>query len=180
MCIRDSLSSAHVYVRLPRGHTYETIPKEVVEECCQLTKHNSIQGVKESSVTIIYTPWSNLKKEPTMDVGQVSFHDNKKVVKCKNVSRNNTIINRLNKSKKEKEESELDLKGERENRDKQEINERKAMDIEKRKVEKENKEKEIKIEEEKSYKNIMRVENMKSNRLYDDGRSANEIEEDFF
>jgi hypothetical protein len=36
-------------------------------------------GNKKDNVTIIYTPWSNLKKDGSMAVGQVSFKDNKKV-----------------------------------------------------------------------------------------------------
>lgn len=35
-------------------------------------------GNKKDNVTIIYTPWSNLKKDGSMDVGQVSFHDQRK------------------------------------------------------------------------------------------------------
>lgn len=39
----DDLSSAHVYLRLPRGETFESVPEEVVEECASLVKHNSIK-----------------------------------------------------------------------------------------------------------------------------------------
>jgi hypothetical protein len=53
-------------------------------------------------VTIIYTPWSNLKKDGSMATGQVSFHDNKKVKKILVPTRINAIINRLNKTKVEK------------------------------------------------------------------------------
>ena len=48
----DDLSSAHVYLRLPRGETFESVPEEVVEECASLVKQNSIKvplfGVKSS------------------------------------------------------------------------------------------------------------------------------------
>ena len=37
------LSSAHVYLRLPRGETFESVPEEVVEECASLVKANSIK-----------------------------------------------------------------------------------------------------------------------------------------
>ena len=67
----DALSSAHVYVRLPEGLTIEDIDDETLEDCCQLVKANSIQGNKENDVDIVYTPWSNLKKTPSMEVGQV-------------------------------------------------------------------------------------------------------------
>ena len=36
-------------------------------------------GCKTSSVTVVYTPFTNLKKTAGMDVGQVGFHDQKKV-----------------------------------------------------------------------------------------------------
>ena len=40
----DDLSSAHVYLRLPEGAGLDDIPKDTLEDCCQLVKHNSIQG----------------------------------------------------------------------------------------------------------------------------------------
>ena len=40
----DSLSSAHVYLRLPEGTSIEDIPAETLEDCAQLVKQNSIQG----------------------------------------------------------------------------------------------------------------------------------------
>ena len=40
----DNLSSAHVYVRLPDGESWEDIPKPLLEDCAQLTKANSIEG----------------------------------------------------------------------------------------------------------------------------------------
>jgi hypothetical protein len=36
-------------------------------------------GNKKDNVTVIYTPWSNLKKDGSMAVGQVGFKDQKKV-----------------------------------------------------------------------------------------------------
>jgi len=36
-------------------------------------------GNKKDNITVIYTPWSNLKKDGSMAVGQVGFKDNKKV-----------------------------------------------------------------------------------------------------
>lgn len=38
-----------------------------------------LQGNKKDNITVIYTPWSNLKKDGSMAVGQVGFHDPKKV-----------------------------------------------------------------------------------------------------
>ncbi|MCJ1308335.1 hypothetical protein MMC25_001988 [Agyrium rufum] len=75
----DNLSSAHVYLRLEEGQKWKDIPAELIEDCAQLTKANSIEGSKRSNVTIIYTPWANLKKEGSMAVGQVSFWKPKEV-----------------------------------------------------------------------------------------------------
>jgi hypothetical protein len=36
-------------------------------------------GNKKDNITVIYTPWSNLKKDGSMEVGQVSFKDQRKV-----------------------------------------------------------------------------------------------------
>ena len=40
---------------------------------------NQDAGNKKDNVTVIYTPWSNLKKDGSMAVGQVSFKDPRKV-----------------------------------------------------------------------------------------------------
>jgi hypothetical protein len=67
----DDLSSAHVYLRLPPGKSFEDIPSDTLEDCCQLVKANSIQGNKLDNVGIVWTPVSNLKKTASMEVGQV-------------------------------------------------------------------------------------------------------------
>ncbi|KAG9236202.1 hypothetical protein BJ875DRAFT_503501 [Amylocarpus encephaloides] len=97
----DKLSSAHVYLRVNEGETWETIPQDVLIDCAQLTKANSIEGNKKDNVTIIYTPWSNLKKDGSMATGQVSFKDNKKVKRILVAQRENSIVNRLNKTRTE-------------------------------------------------------------------------------
>lgn len=73
----------------------------MLEDCAQLTKANSIAGNKEDNITVIYTPWSNLRKDGSMDVGQVSFTNDKQVKKVHTRTRQNAIVNRLNKTKKE-------------------------------------------------------------------------------
>ncbi|KAH6850959.1 coiled-coil domain-containing protein 25 [Chaetomium sp. MPI-CAGE-AT-0009] len=98
----DKLSSAHIYLRLREGETWDNIPEELITDLAQLTKANSIEGNKKDSITIIYTPWSNLKKDGSMAVGQVSFKDNKKVKRILVPQRENPIVNRLNKTKVEK------------------------------------------------------------------------------
>lgn len=60
----DDLSSAHIYLRLPydSSFTIDNIPKTLLNDCCQLTKYNSISGNKIDNVRIVYTMWNNLKK----------------------------------------------------------------------------------------------------------------------
>ncbi|MCJ1412310.1 hypothetical protein MMC19_006404 [Ptychographa xylographoides] len=97
----DNLSSAHIYLRLTTGQSWEDIPKELVDDCAQLTKANSIEGNKRDNVTVIYTPWSNLKKDGSMAVGQVSFHDPKKTKRILLTTRLNPVVNRLTKTRTE-------------------------------------------------------------------------------
>lgn len=68
-------------------------------------------------MTIIYTPWSNLKKSGSMATGQVGFKDNKMVKRVYVEKRENAIVNRLNKTKVEKHP---DLRAERAERDHEE------------------------------------------------------------
>jgi len=58
----DKFSSAHVYLRLKEGETMDDISEGVLEDCCQLVKANSIEGNKANNISVVYTPWSNLKK----------------------------------------------------------------------------------------------------------------------
>ena len=121
----DNLSSAHIYVRLPEDQDWETIDQGLITDCAQLTKANSIEGKllllmyftwilrpqamltqplgnKKDNITIVYTPWSNLKKDGSMAVGQVGFKDQRKVKRIHVEKRENPIVNRLNKTKVEK------------------------------------------------------------------------------
>jgi hypothetical protein len=41
----DKLSSAHIYLRLPEDQNWEDIDKDLLEDCAQLTKANSIEGM---------------------------------------------------------------------------------------------------------------------------------------
>ncbi|THH14967.1 hypothetical protein EW146_g5435 [Bondarzewia mesenterica] len=100
----DKLSSAHVYLRLPESiASWESIPEPLLIDCAQLVKANSIEGNKKDNLTIIYTPGSNLKKTGDMAVGQVSFHNDKQVKRIYVPKRENPIVNRLNKTKVERE-----------------------------------------------------------------------------
>uniref|UniRef100_A0A4W5R568 Coiled-coil domain-containing protein 25 n=1 Tax=Hucho hucho TaxID=62062 RepID=A0A4W5R568_9TELE len=86
----DKLSSAHVYLSMRKGLTIEDIPKEVLIDCVQLVKNNSIQGNTFSG-----------PKTGGMDVGQIGFHRHK--VKIVAVEKKiNEIVNRLEKTKDER------------------------------------------------------------------------------
>ena len=67
----DKLSSAHIYLELRKDQTIDDIPQELVDDCVQLVKANSIQGNKMNNIDVVYTLWSNLKKTNDMVVGQV-------------------------------------------------------------------------------------------------------------
>src|SRR5689334_4963412 len=95
----DNLSSAHVYLRLPPGHTIKDIPPTILEDCTQLVKHNSIEGCKLQSVSVVYTPWSNLKKTAGMEVGQVGFHNDALVFKFKVLKKLPTVLKNIQRTK---------------------------------------------------------------------------------
>ena len=132
----DNLSSAHVYVRMTNRD--ESIPlldslsEDLVRDCAQLVKANSIEGCKKSTVTVIYTPWSNLKKDGGMDVGQVGFFNEKLVKKFIVMERDKEVLKRIAKSK---EETYPDLAAERKQRDDDERANLKAGQREKSKQE---------------------------------------------
>jgi len=158
----DKLSSAHVYLRLQPGQNLDDIPSAVLDDCAQLVKANSIQGTKANNLDIVYTMWSNLKKTASMDVGQVGFHSDRGVRKIRVEKKINEIVNRLNKTKVVKDN--VDFRSLREERDRKEREDKKALDREKKKLEKE---KEKEREEQtrlRSYDGVMVTENMKSNK----------------
>merc|ERR1719336_3246445 len=96
----DSLSSAHVYLRCPEKLAVEDIPDAIIEECCQLVKHNSIKGSKLSECVISYTPWENLHKRGDMDVGTIGFHNNDAVRK-RRIAKDKAIIKKIEKTRTE-------------------------------------------------------------------------------
>ncbi|KAF7817139.1 coiled-coil domain-containing protein 25 [Senna tora] len=173
----DKMSSAHVYVRLHKGQTIDDISEGLLEDCAQLVKANSIQGNKVNNIDVVYTPWSNLKKTASMDVGQVGFHNPKMVRTVRVEKRINEIVNRLNRTKVERK---ADLKAEREAVNAAERAERKQQLREKkRREEMERMEKERQAEM-RSYKGLMVSENMTSNKqIASANKSLQELEEDF-
>ncbi|KAJ1396392.1 hypothetical protein SESBI_32611 [Sesbania bispinosa] len=173
----DKMSSAHVYVRLHKGQTIDDMSEGLLEDCAQLVKANSIQGNKVNNIDIVYTPWANLKKTASMDVGQVGFHNPKMVRTMRVEKRINEIVNRLNKSKVERKP---DLKAEREAVNAAERAERKQLLREKKRreeLERLDKERQAEL---RSYKGLMVAENMTSNKHIASGsKSLQELEEDF-
>ncbi|KAL0064285.1 hypothetical protein AAF712_008729 [Marasmius tenuissimus] len=116
---------------MPEGMSWEAIPEALLTDCAQLVKANSIEGNKKDNLTIIYTPADNLKKTGDMAVGQVSFHNDKRVKRVHVPKRENPIVNRLNKTKVEKE---VDHEQERVDRIKKETAVRRAAAAEKKKA----------------------------------------------
>ncbi|KAH7524209.1 hypothetical protein FEM48_Zijuj06G0094900 [Ziziphus jujuba var. spinosa] len=179
----DKMSSAHVYLRLHKGQTIDDISEGLLEDCVQLVKANSIQGNKVNNIDVVYTPWSNLKKTASMDVGQVGFHNPKMVRTVRVEKRINEIVNRLNRTKVERKP---DLKvsdpsaAEREAVNAAERAERKQhLREKKRREEMERLEKERQAEL-RSYKGLMSSENMTSNKqIASASKSLQELEEDF-
>ncbi|KAF9615405.1 hypothetical protein IFM89_023066 [Coptis chinensis] len=189
------MSSAHVYVRLNKGQTIGDISEGLLEDCAQLVKANSIQGNrymlscllvqfvvsqesnKVNNIDVVYTPWYNLKKAASMDVGQVGFYNSKMVRTVRVEKRVNEIVNRLNKTKVERKP---DLKAEREAVNAAERAERKLhMRDKKRREEMERLEKERQSEI-RSYKGLMVAEKMTSNKqVASTNKSLQELEEDF-
>ncbi|KAL2516901.1 hypothetical protein Adt_13148 [Abeliophyllum distichum] len=157
----DKMSSAHVYLRLLKGQTIDDIP----------------EGNKVNNVDIVYTPWQNLKKTASMDVGQVGFYNQKMVRTVRVEKRINEIVNRLNRTKVERTP---DLKAEREAVNAAERAVKKQhLREKKRKEELERLEKE-KQAELRSYKNLMVAEKMTSNKyIASTKKSLQELEEDF-
>eukprot|EP00397_Hematodinium_sp_SG-2012_P039581 GEMP01043234.1.p1 GENE.GEMP01043234.1~~GEMP01043234.1.p1 ORF type:complete len:247 (+),score=55.01 GEMP01043234.1:128-868(+) len=128
----DKYSSAHVYLRLPmeiwrelmikaypphgipnKSHAgikslteadYRAhIPEDVIKEMCVLVKANSIEGSKASQVDIVWTPFANLKKDDSMDVGSVAFHRKEQTWYVKHVERERDILKVIEKTKEERE-----------------------------------------------------------------------------
>ncbi|KAK5989665.1 Coiled-coil domain-containing protein 25 [Cladobotryum mycophilum] len=149
----DKLSSAHIYLRMQEGQTWDSLPEDLIMDLAQLTKANSIEGNKKDNITIIYTPWANLKKDGSMDVGQV-----KRVLVP---HRENPIVNRLNKTKEEKKP---DLKAEKDDRLKQLRQRDQAIQLQKKKEEQRQAQewKEKKYQKDHAYDELFTDENMAS------------------
>ncbi|XP_064624966.1 coiled-coil domain-containing protein 25-like [Lineus longissimus] len=167
----DKLSSAHVYLRLNKGETIDSLPEAVLVDCAQLVKGNSIQGCKSNNIDVVYTPWENLKKTAGMDVGQVGFFKAKEVKTIHVEKKMNEILNRLNKTKEEKLNE--DFRGLREKRDVEERTSLKAVQRDLREKEKAEKKRKQEEAELRSYSSLHKEENMTSNQ--DDGNDSDDF-----
>ncbi|XP_075165372.1 coiled-coil domain-containing protein 25 [Haematobia irritans] len=163
-------SSAHVYLRLEKGQTIDTIPQDVITDAVQLVKANSIQGNKLNNIDVVYTMWENLKKTPDMEAGQVAYHNDKAVKMVRVERRKNEIVNRLNRTKTEEYP---DLRAEREKRDALERQEQKAKAKAQKELEKEMEKKRQEEAELRSYTTLLKSENMKTN--HDDGNDSDDF-----
>lgn len=173
----DALSSAHVYLRLPEGVSIDSIPPDTLEDASQLVKANSIQGNKVNNLDIVYTPAANLRKTAAMAVGQVGFHNEKAVKKTKVERRVNEIVNRLERTKKE---LYPDLEAEKEAWNREQRGKAKAEAQAQRQAEKAAKEEKMRDEEIRSYKSVMREEDMTTVReMREKYASPEEYEDDF-
>jgi len=167
----DKLSSAHVYVRQSPNRTLTDIPENVVNECSQLVKENSIEGHKKDVVDVVYTPWTNLKKTGDMVAGQVGFHDDKQVIKVKNVEKNKDLVRYLEKNKTEG--TMEDFIAARETRDKiirEKATKRKQEEERKKKAEIEEQQR---LKELRSYASLNDPNKMTSNK--DDGYTSDDF-----
>lgn len=139
----DDLSSAHVYLVCPPGYGLMNVPPEVVQDCSQLVKANSIEGSKKSSVKVVYTPWENLRKTGDMATGQIGFH-NTGHCKYVRVEKKNEIVNRISKTKTERPTTSI-----RERKDKHERDQRATEKRAKRAVNAMDKERNAEMEKKK-------------------------------
>ncbi|CCW68083.1 unnamed protein product [Phytomonas sp. Hart1] len=158
----DNHSSAHVYVRMPKGKTMDDLSLEMIEECCQLTKANSIEGCKLNNIRIVYTPWANLVKTGSMAVGQVGFADEKQRRYHTVVKKDTVTLKRLEKTRIEKDS--VDFKALREERDAEEVREGREVAHAKRVKEKEEREENRRQEELRTYASVMDERLMRTNR----------------
>ncbi|KAL0220141.1 hypothetical protein P9112_005794 [Eukaryota sp. TZLM1-RC] len=172
----SEMSSAHIYLRLPDDKTIDQVPQEVIQDCAQLTKANSIKGNKTNNVRIVFTPASNLLKESHMVAGQVSFKDpslNRYItIEC----RNNSIVNRLNKTRIEEFpnlcvqlENRINLLDQKKRRER--LLERKKQE---ELVKKQREENEL-----RSYSSIMALTSTTFTNKDFVGKSLDEVEDDF-
>ncbi|KAL7336130.1 hypothetical protein PS15p_201499 [Mucor circinelloides] len=133
-----------------------------------------IEGNKKNGITVIYTPWDNLKKTPGMETGQVTFHNNKKVKRVFVEKRINEVVNRLNKTKVERFPDLLQEKVQREKIDRLKAREGEFAEKERVRILAEEKKR-----AEEEINNMFDPSQMKSNYRETEVEDINAAEEDF-
>jgi NFACT protein RNA binding domain len=136
-----------------QGKTWDDLTPDAIRDASQWCKQGSIEGCKLPSCVIIYTPWSNLRKDGSMAAGQVSFHNDKLVRKYVVTEKDKDTLRRLEKSR---EERVPDFAAERKQRDDEERARLKAEYRERSKAEKELQEQRKKEKEERSYDRLFK------------------------
>ena len=174
----DDLSSAHVYLRQNPGQTLDDISPELLLDMCTLVKANSIAGCKKSEVAVVYTRWKNLKKTKDMVDGAVGFHRPNNVRRINHIEKNNSIVNILNKTKRE--ESSSDWWERKEEHEREMLKVVKAQRVEDQKVKKSKEEEKARLKEELSYDRVLSggVTN-KDVKATADSTAAEDFEDDF-
>jgi len=193
----DKYSSAHIYLRLPAGsvelmgvkdkdvakkmlqEALASVPKTVIDEMCQLTKANSIEGCKLAQCDIVYTPALNLKKEERMDTGQVGFKDESFRLLLRNVEKDKEIVKEIEKTRIER--NDVDLVEEKQQRDNEERSRRKQVIAEEKRKAKEEEAKRAQEKELKSYTALQNLEKTSNENVNKSGTidECREIEDDF-
>merc|ERR1712228_431382 len=80
----------------------DAVPQKIITEMVQLVKQNSIDGSKAAEVDVVYTPWPNLRKEDSMNAGQVGFKEEKHRRMVKNAQKDKDIVKALEKTREER------------------------------------------------------------------------------
>ena len=174
----DDLSSAHVYLRPPPGGSIDAIPPTVLSDACQLTKANSIQGSKEASVAIVYTPHPNLVKRDGYDVGTVGFKNEKEVRRVPNVKKDGDAVKRLERTRREV--AKPDLAGEKEAWEREAAAKKRAEVAKAKAEEKAARAAAIAAKEAKSYDRLFEADGMATPaEMKDKYQSAADYEDDF-
>lgn len=100
----NNYSSSHVYMLLKSPiksdvKLLEYVSQHHINDAMQLCKSNSVAGNKLQAVEIVSTPFINLRKSGDMDAGQVSFKSTRFLNYFTCYARDNTVLNRLEKTK---------------------------------------------------------------------------------
>eukprot|EP00929_Paragymnodinium_shiwhaense_P028738 TRINITY_DN16597_c0_g1_i1.p1 TRINITY_DN16597_c0_g1~~TRINITY_DN16597_c0_g1_i1.p1 ORF type:complete len:233 (-),score=86.61 TRINITY_DN16597_c0_g1_i1:67-765(-) len=192
----DKHSSAHIYLRLPPGSMdlmhikdkdeakakllegLKSVPEEVLQEMCQLTKQNSIDGCKLAAVDIVYTPFLNLQKTQSMDTGTVGFKDEAFRFLVKNVEKDKEVVKRQEKSEFERV---VDFAKEKAQRDDEERQRRKKLNAQRQQEQKELDKKHAEEKELKSYAALQGLDMQSNENVTKTGtiEECREIEDDF-